>query len=178
MEYRINIGGKGHKVVIPEGVEVTKGNCVELQLDKHTQNVTLSDIKSSGDISRVLYKGKAHFVQLERNEHGMPIKVYISGTPYEVEVRRIQDTKMPKTSAKSKVKFEPRVLAILPGRVNKLLVAPGDTVTKGQPLVVLEAMKMENEIMSLSCGRVRTVNALEGSLVSKGDVLVELEEVT
>jgi biotin carboxyl carrier protein len=54
------------------------------------------------------------------------------------------------------------------------LVAPGDTVTEGQGLVVMEAMKMENELRSPSAGTVRAISATPGTAVDKGAVLVEL----
>jgi len=65
--------------------------------------------------------------------------------------------------------------APMPGLIVRVLVAPGDTVTEGQGLVVMEAMKMENELRSPSAGTVRSVAATPGTAVEKGAVLVELE---
>jgi biotin carboxyl carrier protein len=62
--------------------------------------------------------------------------------------------------------------AAMPGRVLKVLVAPGDAVTLGQPLVVLEAMKMENEVKSPRDGTVASVDCAPGRAVSQGDVLI------
>ena len=54
-------------------------------------------------------------------------------------------------------------------------VAAGDAVTKGQPLLVLEAMKMEHAIVAPRDGVVAEI-AGEGSQVSEGAVLVSFEE--
>lgn len=62
--------------------------------------------------------------------------------------------------------------AAMPGRVLKVLVAPGDAVVSGQPLVVLEAMKMENEVKSPRDGTVASVDCAPGRAVSQGDVLI------
>jgi biotin carboxyl carrier protein len=62
--------------------------------------------------------------------------------------------------------------AAMPGRVLKVLVAPGDAVTLGQPLVVLEAMKMENEVKSPRDGTVDSLDCVAGGAVSTGDVLI------
>lgn len=66
------------------------------------------------------------------------------------------------------------VKAPMPGRVVKTLVAPGDEVTVGQTLVILEAMKMENEVQSPAPGVVVSVAVSAGQAVDAGQRLVEL----
>ena len=63
----------------------------------------------------------------------------------------------------------------MPGVVARVMVAPGDVVQKGQPLLTLEAMKMEHVIRAPRPGRVRAVLAKAGEMVSGGVALVELE---
>jgi acetyl/propionyl-CoA carboxylase alpha subunit len=65
--------------------------------------------------------------------------------------------------------------APMPGRVIKLSVQPGDGVTKGQELLVVEAMKMENALRAPRDGRVKLVAARLGDTVNPGVVLVEIE---
>jgi len=65
--------------------------------------------------------------------------------------------------------------APMPGVVTRVLVAPGDHVKRGQPLVILEAMKMEHVLRSPRDGRVLAVKARAGELVNGGVPLVELE---
>ncbi|MEO7867538.1 MAG: biotin/lipoyl-containing protein [Candidatus Eisenbacteria bacterium] len=66
----------------------------------------------------------------------------------------------------------------MPGVVTRVLVAPGDQVTKGQPLLALEAMKMEHLIRAPRDGRIRSVAAAAGAMVAGGATLVELEPET
>jgi 3-methylcrotonyl-CoA carboxylase alpha subunit len=65
--------------------------------------------------------------------------------------------------------------APMPGKVIAVNVVPGDTVGKGDELVVVEAMKMENAVRAPREGRVKSVSARVGDMVSPGVVLVELE---
>lgn len=65
--------------------------------------------------------------------------------------------------------------APMPGRVVRVLVKPGDAVTAGQPLLVLEAMKMENEVKAKASGAVLTVHVAEGATVESNARLITLE---
>ena len=68
------------------------------------------------------------------------------------------------------------ILAPMPGRVTAVEVAAGDTVTKGQRLVTLEAMKMEHGLTAPFDGIVAELNAEAGAQVSEGTVLVRVEK--
>lgn len=67
------------------------------------------------------------------------------------------------------------VKAAIPGRVLRVLASPGDAVSHGQPLVVLEAMKMENDVRAPRDGVVRAVEVSAGQAVGAGQVLLRLD---
>ncbi len=67
------------------------------------------------------------------------------------------------------------VLAIMPGKIIRVLVEPGQQVEEGAPICVLEAMKMENELRAPRTGCVRAVHIKVGDDVQKDQVLVEIE---
>ena len=68
-----------------------------------------------------------------------------------------------------------RLTAPIPGKVVAVKVAPGDEVSPGQSLIVLEAMKMENELSADRAGKVAAVHTKAGDTVEGGELLVELE---
>lgn len=65
----------------------------------------------------------------------------------------------------------------LPGKILKIKVQEGDTVTPDTSLLIIEAMKMENNIFPATKARVTKIHVEEGELVESGIVLVELEEL-
>ncbi len=63
----------------------------------------------------------------------------------------------------------------MPGQVRAVNIQPGDHVTKGQVLVVLEAMKMEIRLQAPFDGQVSSVDAHVGQTVEREQVLVKLQ---
>jgi biotin carboxyl carrier protein len=70
---------------------------------------------------------------------------------------------------------EQRIVAPMPGRVVRVLVAPGDAVEARQPVIVVEAMKMENELRSPKAGQVKEVAVATGTSVEAGRILVVID---
>ncbi|MCB9457792.1 MAG: biotin/lipoyl-binding protein [Anaerolineaceae bacterium] len=62
----------------------------------------------------------------------------------------------------------------MPGQVVNVLVAVGDSVTRGQTLVVLEAMKMEIRVAAPGDGTVRRLLVAQGDVVERGQLLLEV----
>ncbi len=71
-----------------------------------------------------------------------------------------------------------QVTAPMPGKITRILVQPGDEVTAGQAVIVVEAMKMENELGAPGDGRVADVPVSEGDPVDAGAVLVIIEQAS
>jgi biotin carboxyl carrier protein len=65
--------------------------------------------------------------------------------------------------------------APMPGRIINILVAVGEEVDAGTPLISLEAMKMENTLKSSGIGKVKTIHVAAGAVVEKGAALFEFE---
>lgn len=64
----------------------------------------------------------------------------------------------------------------MPGKVVKIMFKEGDKVSKGDTVLILEAMKMENEIKSGADGVIKSVNIKEGQALDTGFLMIEIEE--
>ncbi len=67
------------------------------------------------------------------------------------------------------------VMAEMVANVWKVVVAPGQEVGEGDPLVILESMKMEIPVETPVAGTVREVRVAEGGVVQEGDVIAVIE---
>jgi len=70
-------------------------------------------------------------------------------------------------------KAEP-IKAPMPGLILKVLVTEGQTLKKGDPVLILEAMKMENVFKSPTDAVVKSINIEQGQAVEKGQILIDL----
>ncbi len=69
------------------------------------------------------------------------------------------------------------IRAPMPGTVEQILVKQGDSIERGQTLIIMESMKMELEIASPRAGVVKRVSVEPGAQVDKGMRLIELDEL-
>ena len=118
-------------------------------------------------------------------------KVKVDGKEFEVEVEGMDEgggdsdsTIQKKTSIKEKEPFgkfesittgEKSIFAPMPAKVVKVNCKAGESVKKGDILIILEAMKMENEIRSPEDGVIKEVRVEEGATVSHNEVVIVFE---
>lgn len=124
-------------------------------------------------------------------------KVQVNGIPYDVEIEEVGGAApAPAPAAVSAPASAPTapaapvapaapapaaaaggepINAPLPGTVLEVKVSAGQSVSKGDVLFVLEAMKMENEILAAHDGVIASVNAQKGASVNSGDVLASFK---
>lgn len=131
---------------------------------------------------KVVIDDQAYEVEVE-DIHERPVIAKIQGERYEVWPEKVRKptpaVSVPEpTQAPAPVGQEApgkdlkEVTAPLPGVVVSVLVEPGDTVSRGQELCTLEAMKMKNAIMSSRDGVIASVDVSVGEQVNQGQVLM------
>lgn len=130
------------------------------------------DCQETGrDFVSLLIEGRSFEVGLEKRGSG-----YAVAFPDDTLVVELQDAARGGAPATRKGPSGPaRIAAPMPGKIVRVLAAAGQTVSAGQGLVVMEAMKMENEIRAPRAGRIRSVDVRETQAVETGALLVVLE---
>lgn len=102
--------------------------------------------------------------------HGLPVR---SATAASSNAGRNRPS-TPKSSREGAGGSGPTLRSPLHGTLVRVLASEGDTVTRGQPVCVVEAMKMENDVVAHRGGTVEKLLAVAGSTVSVGDALAEI----
>ena len=80
----------------------------------------------------------------------------------------------PKAAAPAGPQGAVKINAPMPGKILAVKASAGQSIKKGDVLLILEAMKMENEVVAPQDGTVASVNVAEGAMVESGDVLATL----
>ncbi len=138
-----------------------------LRLDLPAGSVAIAGEAWTGDTVTFSLDGRAHRATVLRG--GEALSVILDGATHDL---RHLDPRAPSGAAET---GGGRILAPMPGRVLHVAVAPGDAVTRGTVLLVLEAMKVQMRITAPADGTVASVAARVGELVEDGAELVLLE---
>ena len=104
-------------------------------------------------------------------------RVTVNGTVYEIELEELTGAapSAPAAPAAAAPAGGEQVTSPMPGTILAVNVAVGDTVKRGQVLMILEAMKMENEIMCPCDGKIASVNTSKGASVESGTLLCVIQ---
>jgi biotin carboxyl carrier protein len=129
-------------------------------------SIEVDRVENSPPFASLLVDGESHEVGIERQAQGYV--VLLAGHAVSVEMAEAGRGAAP---AAAGAHGPARLTAPMPGRVVRVLEAPGADVAAGQGLVVIEAMKMENELKSPRAGRVQEVAVREGQAVETGALL-------
>jgi biotin carboxyl carrier protein len=123
----------------------------------------------------ILWKNRKYPVEVIRSRQNK-YEILFNDISYTFTVETPFSLQRMKVLNSSKGKAEQEIIkAPMPGKIIDVLVREGATVLRGEPVVILEAMKMQNEIQSPVNGRVTRVNAKANTNVMKEDVLVEIK---
>jgi biotin carboxyl carrier protein len=154
-------------------VQVTHdGGRFDILLDGARHVVDAAAIEP-GRWSLLMADGRSHEVVVVSNGHEGAATVLVDGAVVPVafrDPRRLRDA----AGAHGPVDGPMRIVAPMPGKVVRVLAAPGDAVSARQGVIVVEAMKMENELRAPRAGIVGEVLVREGALVEAGALLLTI----
>jgi biotin carboxyl carrier protein len=102
-----------------------------------------------------------------------PGSIQVNGRIFSVEVFDPRELRARSTAGASEGRQN--ILAPMPGKVVRLLVAAGDAIEAGQGLIVVEAMKMQNEMKSPKAGTVVDIKTKDGATVAAGEIMIVIE---
>ncbi len=161
-------------------VDVNEKYKFDLDLNEADKTAVLNgetvayDVLQEGKSFHAIVNNKSYNVHLlEKNALTKELKLSVNGNVYTVDIKDKLDLLLEKlgmdTSMSAAVKD---MKAPMPGLVVELKAAPGDVLKKGDPILVLEAMKMENVLKAPADVEIDAFKVEKGDTIEKNAVLV------
>jgi biotin carboxyl carrier protein len=123
-----------------------------------------------------LYNNHSYQAELiSYNENDKIAVIKLNNAPYEVKLKDDTDLLLEQLGISNKSQKVQHIKAPMPGLVLSINVKEGDTVNKGDGLLVLEAMKMENLIKAQAEGKIKKIHVAKGAKVEKNQPMIEME---
>ena len=168
MKFHAQVGEITHKV------EITRnGDRIVARIDDREYDLEVSQPEPSVYLFKE--NGKIHeFFFAPRSSPDAPVTV--SGRHGDVEVKLVDPKRLRGgTAAGGAADGTAEIKTMMPGKVVRVIAKPGDQVEKGDPVLVVEAMKMQNDLKSPKAGIVKEIRVEESATVSAGDILAIIE---
>ena len=119
------------------------------------------------------YEGKKYNVQVLPGDETKQPSIRVNGVEYKAELSDKYDDLIKSLGMEAMTKVTIKELkSPMPGLVISLEAKPGDSVKKGEPLMILEAMKMENVIKAKADVEIAEIHVKEGQAVEKNELLI------
>jgi biotin carboxyl carrier protein len=166
MKYHVLVDGEHYEV----DVQVDGGG-VRTSIGDEQRHVDVATLVDGRGYSLVM-NGRS--VDVGVDESGDRLDLLIGGSRYTTEVLGEREY-LARSIREETETGDSSVRAVMTGMLREIRVKPGDQVTAGQVLFILEAMKMENEVKADVEGVVGAIHGEPGSTVEQGDVIVEIE---
>lgn len=178
MTFEVEVGGRVRVVAVER---TDRPHVLRVTLDGEAH---LLDVARAGDYGLSLLPAVPCSEQSRPEKRTVDLQIAPAGTPGELLVHLEGRTVAVAVNGRRRRRGpevgthghgDVSIVAPMPGRVVRVLVAAGDEVAPRQGIVVVEAMKMENELYAPRAGRVREISVSPGMSVDAGRVLAVIE---
>lgn len=123
----------------------------------------------------ILWKNRRYPVEIIQNRQNK-YEILFNDISYNFTIETPFSLQRKKFLDKGKGKNEKEIIvAPMPGKIVEVLVREGNDISRGEPVIILEAMKMQNELQSPVDGKIIAVNARANTNVNKDDILIEIK---
>jgi len=168
MKYRVCVSNKNYQILFDD-IYPDPSRELVVESGYNTYDARILSWSKEMGISSILVDGVPYDTEMIRDERGVLEAVKIDNEIYPIV--EIQAGKILTTRSKVLLVKEGMVKAFMPGLISRILKKPGDSVTEGDTILYLEAMKMENAVTAPRAGVLSRIDPEEGTTVLTGDIL-------
>jgi biotin carboxyl carrier protein len=152
------------------------------QVEKSKEKILVDGEIMDWDLSQiserhfnVIYKGQSINLEIvSMDPESKTVQLKLNNKPCEIQIKDKYDLLLEKLGMNNSHQQAAKdIKAPMPGLIFDIKVKIGDEVKKGDPVLILEAMKMENILKSPGDGVVKTIKIKKGDSVEKNQVLIQ-----
>jgi len=149
-------------------------------LDEHRFTIVIDEVPYDVDVQSTAPDSLSLLMENRSNDltylcRGDQMELHIGDRCYPIEILDERKARTQRNRAKAGPSGPEIIKAFMPGKIVQVGVRPGDRVTPGLSVLIIEAMKMENEIFCRGAGVVRAVHVKAGQVVENDAVLIEID---
>jgi biotin carboxyl carrier protein len=170
MTFEIEVNGRNRTV----SVDPVAGTLQEFHVTYDGRTTRVDAVRVAPDVLSLILPDaahRAHEVRFSQGATAADLTVHLK----DASVTATVNGRRARRGGPAAGTGEVHIVAPMPGRVLRVLVAVGEEAAARQPLIVVEAMKMENELSSPRPGRIKNIAVSVGQSVEAGRVLVVVE---
>lgn len=149
------------------------GNQIRVKVDDIEYDLDLLMVEDG--VYSIIMKGKSYNIELIEGDTSKDYHVNTFRKSYDIEIIDAEAKYLKARNAGMEEAATRTIVSPMPGKVVRVLVKQGDTVAKGDTLIIVSAMKMESEFKAAVDGVVKEVTVSDGDTVDGGKVLISLE---
>jgi biotin carboxyl carrier protein len=172
MAYEISIEHRNAKVELLNRA----GHKALIKVDDLKYDIDIVEVENG--VYSILYNGHSYNVELIRGESSKKFIVNTFAKSFNVEVIDAESKYISNRNQGMEVEGSNQIASPMPGKIVKIPVQVGETVTTGQTLIVVEAMKMQSEFKATGDKIVQAILVKEGDTVDSHQVMIKLENLT
>lgn len=167
MLYHVTLGSRTYQIELADG---------KVRIDGEELGETELLAVPGTSVHHLLMAGRSHTLVARQGTSSGAWELHVDGVRHTAEVVDERTRTIRSLTRTQEGPAGPKpVRAPMPGLIVRVEVAPGERVSAGQGVVIMEAMKMENELRAEGEGVVSRVLVATGQPVEKGAVLIEFE---
>ncbi|MGD9977876.1 MAG: biotin/lipoyl-containing protein [Bacteroidales bacterium] len=169
MGYEVKIGDRLANVKLIK----RDGQIVVIEVDGKEYKIDIAMVENG--VYSILHNGKSYNIEIIPGDGPKNYYVNTFYNSHEVEIIDAQSRYMMSRKSTDDNATDRVISTPMPGRVVKIPVAEGDTVTKGATVITISAMKMESEYKSPIDGVIKKIYVAEGENINANQPLIEIE---
>ncbi|MGL5318999.1 MAG: biotin/lipoyl-containing protein [Bacteroidales bacterium] len=161
----------GNRVAEVELISKDK-NFVRLSINGEEYEVDVTMLEEG--VYSILHNGKSYNTELTRSDDNKTYKVHTTFSTFDVKIID-EKAKYLRMRKEGDDRQDNKVITPMPGKVVSIPVSAGDTLSKGDTVIVIEAMKMQNSIKVASDCTIKEILVNEGEAINANQLLIHLE---